>query len=98
MKNIFLILTLSVLVMFSSGCAYTNIQMPLDKDFDKTELGTLQGESSTHSVMYLVSWGDSGSRAAAEQGNLKQINHADRKILSVLFGMYTRITTVVYGE
>jgi len=98
MKNLFRILTLSTLVIFSSGCAYTNIQMPLDKDFDKTDLGELQGESSTHSVLYLFSWGDSGSRAAADQGNLKLINHADRKVLSVLFGLYTRITTVVYGD
>lgn len=98
MKNIFIILTLGALVTFSSGCAYTNIQMPLDKDFDNTELGTLQGESSTHSVLYLVSWGDSGSRAAADQGKLKLINHADRKVLSVFFGLYTRITTVVYGN
>jgi hypothetical protein len=98
MNNMLKILVLTALVLFCSGCAYTNIQMPLDKDFDKTELGELQGEASTHSVLYLVSWGDSGSKAAADQGNVKLIRHADRKILSVLFGLYTRMTTVVYGD
>ena len=98
MKKILITLVLGTFALFGSGCAYTNIQMPMDKDFDKTELGELQGEASTHSVLYLVSWGDSGSKAAADDGSVKVIRHADRKVLAVLFGLYTRVTTVVYGD
>ena len=98
MKKLIAALSIGALVLLSNGCAYTNIQMPMDKDFDKTELGKLQGEASTHSVLYLVSWGDSGSKAAAEQGSVQTIRHADRKVFSVLFGLYTKITTVVYGD
>jgi len=98
MKKIFSISVMAGILLFGNSCMYTDIQMPMDKDFDKTELGQLEGEASTHSVLYLFSWGDSGSKAAADQGDLKVIRHADRKVLSVLFGLYTRITTVVYGD
>ena len=98
MRKVLCILSLVAVVLFSTGCAYTDIQMPMDKNFDKTELGTKEGEASSHTVLYLVAWGDSGSKAAASEGEVKTIQHADRKIFSVLFGLYTRITTVVYGE
>jgi len=89
---------LLVSLFFVNGCAYTDIQIPMDKNFNKTQLASKEGEASTYTVLYLVSWGDSGSRAAADNGNITQINHADKQIYSVLFGLYTRITTVVYGE
>lgn len=88
----------SFLALFSTGCLYTDIQMPMDTDFDKTELGVKEGESDTHTVLYLVSWGDAGTKAAADEGDVKLIRHADRKVFSVLFGLYTKITTVVYGD
>lgn len=98
MKHICRLFLVSFLALFSTGCLYTDIQMPMDKDFDKTELGVKEGEAETHTVLYLVSWGDSGTRAAADEGDVKLIRHADRKVFSVLFGLYTKITTVVYGD
>jgi len=92
------LIILFVTVCMTSGCAYTNIKMPLDKNFNQTEISTKEGVSSTHTVLYLVSWGDSGSKAAAKQGEISTINYADRQIFSVLFGLYTRLTTVVYGD
>jgi len=86
------------LAIFSTGCLYTDIQMPMDKNFDKTELGVKEGEADSHTVLYLVSWGDSGTKAAANDGDVKVIRHADRKVFSVLFGLYTKLTTVVYGD
>lgn len=96
MKKAYLIL-LTVMCLLS-GCAYTRIQIPMDKDFDNTQLGIKQGEASSRTVLYLVSWGNAGTRQAAENGNIKVIKHADRKIFSVLFGLYTKLTTVVYGD
>ncbi|MFC1591470.1 TRL-like family protein [Thermodesulfobacteriota bacterium] len=85
-------------MLLLSGCAYTKTQMPLDKDFEDTRLGDKQGRASAKMVLFLVAWGDSGTRAAALDGGITVIKHADREIFSVLFGLYTRITTVVYGE
>ena len=86
------------LLISCSGCAYTSISRPLDTDFDKTELGAKVGRADSRVVFWLVAWGDSGAHAAAENGGLKVIKHADTEIYSILFGVYTRITTVVYGD
>lgn len=92
------ILVLLCVITLTSGCAYTNIQMPLDKNFEETAISSKEGTASTYTVLYLVSWGDSGTKAAAQQGEISTINYADRQVYSVLFGLYTRITTVAYGE
>ena len=94
-SGIIVLLLLSVLF---SGCAYTNIQRPLGTEFNKTELGTKTGQSSNQSVLWLVAWGDGGTKAAAENGNIKVIRHADTKIFSLLFGLYSKVTTIVYGD
>ena len=82
----------------SAGCAYTNIRRPLGQEFDKTELGTKEGQSHARSVLWLVAWGDAGTKAAAENGGIKIIRHADTEVYSILLGLYTRLTTVVYGD
>jgi hypothetical protein len=94
-SGIIVLLLLSVLF---SGCAYTNIQRPLGTEFNKTELGTKTGQSSNQSVLWLVAWGDGGTKAAAENGNIKVIRHAETKIFSLLFGLYSKVTTIVYGD
>ena len=94
-SGIIVLLLLSVLF---SGCAYTNIQRPLGTEFNETELGTKTGQSSNQSVLWLVAWGDGGTKAAAENGNIKVIRHADTKIFSLLFGLYSKVTTIVYGD
>jgi len=89
---------LCLLALFSSGCLYTNIQRPMDKDFHFTDLGTKEGRASNRSILWLYAWGDAGTRAAAENGDISVIKHADQEMLFVLFGLYFRITTVVYGD
>lgn len=86
------------LALLLNGCAYTRIQVPLDRDFDRTELGDKVGRSHTRTVLWLVSWGDAGTRAAADNGGIRVIRHADRQVYAILFGLYTRVTTVVYGD
>lgn len=89
------ILLISFLI---SGCVYTNIQRPLGTEFNKTELGTKTGVSSNYSILWLVAWGDAGTKAAAQNGDIKVIQHADTRLFSVLFGLYSEVTTVVYGN
>ena len=94
-KSIIVLILISVLV---SGCVYYNVQMPLGTEFNKTELGTKIGQSKWHSVFWLVAWGDAGTKAAAENGDIKVIRHADTKIYSLFFGLYCEVTTIVYGD
>ena len=87
-----------VVTMLMAGCVYTKVQRPYDRNYDKTELGTKVGKSTFKSVFWCASWGDAGTKAAAENGDIKVIRHADAEYYTLLLGLYTRITTVVYGD
>lgn len=89
-------LLLGTLLM--SGCLYTDIQRPLGTEYHQTELGTKIGEANSYSLLWLFAWGDAGTKAAADAGQVKVIRHADIKVFSILFGLYARVTTVVYGD
>ena len=87
-----------LLVLFTTGCLYTNVQRPLDKDLQNTDLGSKEGRASNRSILWLFAWGDAGTKAAAENGDISIITHADQEFMIVLFGIYSRYTTVVYGD
>lgn len=86
------------LLFIASGCAYTHVQMPLGTNFNSTQFGTKEGRSNSYSVLWLIAWGDAGTKAAATQGNIKVIRYADHEVKSVLLGLYSRVTTIVYGD
>lgn len=86
------------LLLNLSACLYTDIKLPLDVDTYETHLGDKVGTSSNHSILWLVSWGDAGTKAAAENGKMTQVNHLDQAFESYLFGAYTKSTTIAYGE
>jgi hypothetical protein len=94
-KSIVVLIFLSLLL---SGCIYMDVQRPLGTEFNKTELGTKTGQASCYSVLWLVAWGDGGTKAAADNGGIKIIRHADTKVYSILFGLYSKVTTVAYGD
>lgn len=81
-----------------SGCLYTNIRTPLDTDVASTTLGSKTGTAHNESVLWLVAWGDASTATAAKNGGLKTINHMDTELYVVLFGLYTKTTTIVYGD
>lgn len=85
-------------LLLTPSCVYSRVKIPLDVDLDRTELGAKTGEASSQSLLWLVAWGDSGMQAAAQNGGLETLNHADQKVFSILFGLYSRQTTVVYGD
>jgi len=91
-----ILMTLGILLCLP-GCVY-NVRRPLDTNYDKTEIGAKVGMSKSTSVLWLFAWGDGGTRAAAEDGDIKVIEHADTEVFSILFGLYTRVRTVVYGN
>jgi hypothetical protein len=98
MRKSGVMLLLLVLLLFPTSCVYTNIQRPLGSEFNKTELGSKTGQASSYSVLWLFAWGDGGTKAAAENGGITVIRHADTKFFVILFGLYGKVTTVVYGD
>ena len=89
---------LLVIALVMPGCLYSKIQRPLDENFTTTELGAKEGRATSRSILWLFAWGDAGTKAAAENGDITVINHADREFFIFLFGVYARMTTVVYGD
>jgi len=94
-KKLFLVLVAPLLLC---SCLYVQIQRPMGAEFNKTELGTKVGEAHNYAVLWLVAWGDAGTKAAADNGGIKVIRHSDVKVFAILFGLYTKVTTVVYGD
>ena len=97
MKRVIALFALVSMLMLT-GCLYSNIKTPLDTDVDRTVLGQKTGTASTYSILWLVSWGDGSTSKAAHQGGLSTINHMDLHVFSVLFGLYSQTTLIVYGE
>lgn len=91
-------LVLACAVVLCSGCVYVDVKTPLDTDLNRTQLGAKEGRASSRSILGLVAWGDSSTHAAATQGGLTTINHADMEVFSVLGVLYSRQTLVVYGD
>ena len=98
MKKTMVLLMMAAVIFSVSGCAYMNVKVPLDKDLNQTTLGSKTGQASSQSVLWLFAWGDSGTKAAAENGNITTINHMDAQLKSILFGLYTKNTVIVYGD
>lgn len=89
---------LCFILLSTSACLYTDVKFPLDQDLWETRLGNKVGESSNYTVFWLVSWGDAGTKKAAENGNMTKIYHLDMGVQSYFFGAYTRTYTIAYGE
>jgi hypothetical protein len=93
-----MLVLLFLVTVMCMGCTYMHVRAPYDMDVNETELGDKVGKATRRSVLWLVYWGDAGTAAAAKDGGLTTLNHMDREILSVLFGLYYQDTTIVYGE
>lgn len=100
MKKRFLVdwLCIVLVALCLQACAYSHVQRPLDTDYDSTSLGSKVGRAHIQSALWLFAWGDAGSKAAADQGGITVIKHADTESTIILFGLYSKITTVVYGD
>lgn len=95
LTKMFLPVTVAFLL---SGCIYSHVTVPYGTDLNKTVLGDKTGKASTHSVLWLFSWGDAGVAAASRNAGIKTLDHMDHEVLNVLFGLYTRSSTIVYGD
>jgi len=98
MKLVKLIVVVLAASIFLSGCIYSHVTTPYGTDLNKTTLGEKTGKASTYSVMWLFSWGDAGVAAASRNAGIKTLNHMDREVVNIIFGLYTRSTIIVYGD
>lgn len=98
MKRLLLLVVFVFLMIATTGCIYTRVTLPYTTELNKTELGNKQGTSSFHSVLWLFAWGDAGAAAAAKKGDITTLRYMDREFKSVFFGIYSRQTTIVYGD
>jgi hypothetical protein len=85
-------------ILMLNACMYTHVTMPLGTELNKTELGQKQGRSSMYSLLWLFAWGDAGAATAAKKGGITVLTHMDREFEAILFGIYTRTTTITYGD
>ncbi len=98
MKKTIMAVTMILVLSILSGCLYSHVTVPLSTNLDKTDLGHKKGEASIYSVLWLFAWGDSGGATAAKNGGISTMTHMDREMYVILFGIYTRTTTIVYGD
>jgi hypothetical protein len=91
-------LTMALAMLPMSACIYMNVKQPLDTDLHDTQLGTKVGKSRAQSILGIVAWGDAGTQAAARDGGITTLKHADRETLAILGGLYARFRTIVYGD
>ena len=92
------VLMMGLMFLVFYGCAYVNIRTPYDTDLNRTQLGSKTGTAEAYSLFWLVAWGDASYTAAARNGQITVMQHADQEVLQVLFGLYTRWRIVVYGD
>ena len=98
MKIVNLFAVMFVVMFLMTGCLYTHVLTPYDTNVNKTVLGQKTGKASMYSVLGLVAWGDASSATAAKQGGISTLNHMDRELLNIVFGIYMESTTIVYGD
>ncbi len=92
------VLLCAALLALLPGCLLTNVTTPLDTDVAATQLGARSGTSSYTSLLWLFAWGDAGTHAAARAGGISVVRHMDQHTFMVLLGLYTKNTTIVYGD
>lgn len=98
MRSITLATAALLSVVLLTGCLYSHVKSPYNINLNKSTLGHKEGKSSAYSVLWLVSWGDVGIAAAARNGAITTVTHMDQEVVNILFGLYTKTSTIVYGD
>ena len=105
MRNTFLHI---IIIFLTTSCAplspvqglyFTGVNSPQG---DKVKISEdaepkSMGESSCHSVLFLVAWGDCSIKKAMKEGNITKIHHVDQFSMNILY-FYFRYETNVWGE
>jgi TRL-like protein family len=114
MKKVIGCASASILVVLLTGCVnpspykggsvvgilYTGVTDPAPILAVAMEPGTSTklGRSSAASFLGLIAVGDAGVEVAMKNGGITKVHHVDRKVDSVLLGLWSQVTTTVAGE
>jgi len=79
------------------GTLYSDYTAPLDVDSDPATMPAKEGTATTECILGLVLTGDAGLKTAAKNGEITRIHSADYHLKNIL-GIYSKFTTIVYGE
>ena len=105
MKRILLFSTLVAAPLLLAGCVFAPVVPPrgiLYNDqtsplFPGGGPGTKVGEASSHNILFLAGWGNSGLERAMADGDITKLKHTDYRIQNYAL-LYQRYTTIVHGE
>ena len=81
-------------VMPPRGILYNNQTAPLTPMGAK---GEKEGRASSHNVLFLVGWGNSGLEQAMDNGDINRMTNADYQVLNIAL-LYQRYTTIARGN
>ena len=81
----------------AGGWAFARVEAPLTIDRAGTPVCTKSGESVAESFLGLIAIGDASIDTAAKNGGLTKVQYAKYKFFNIL-GLYSKFTTVAYGE
>lgn len=87
------------------GLLYTDIVMPYTLDMNQNSAGSRRITIDEYRIREPVSgygiyalWQNRDVQAAAREANISRIQYADRRILSILGGIYRQRTLIIYGD
>lgn len=82
-----------------SGC-YVNLMVPAPEQTVKisAEKATRTGYATCTGFLGVFATGDCSVSTAMENGRISKVHHVDSEVQTVLFGAYSELTTIVYGE
>ena len=100
LKSVLLLGTAVLVLMSGCGGVYMNLKTPMPTlDMQVNADGQAKvGKASAEMFVWLVVVGDCSLSTAMTNGGITRIHHVDTEVQSVLFGVYGKFTTVVYGE
>jgi len=88
-----------------SGCLYSNVTLPLTRNFKDTKIGAKRivlDERSVSSRLvgadFSLTWSEDLIEQEAKNAGMQDLSFAEQRILSILFGTYVHRELIIYGD
>lgn len=91
---------MSLFLISGCGGVYTKVKTPmptLDMQVNADSQERV-GTASAEMFLWFFVTGDCSTATAMKNGGIRKIHHVDTEFHNILFGLYGKFTTVVYGE
>ncbi|MEM7184466.1 MAG: TRL-like family protein [Spirochaetota bacterium] len=81
-----------------NGILYSKVTFPGEFNHTNDVKNQKSGKSCSHAALGLVSWGNASAGSTAKKNGILKISTIDHESMNILFGIYRRYCTFVYGE